>query len=185
MSKGTRQAVRSRIQGILILECLDTTDPGSEGRFLSHMLNIMEAPSQYIEIRTREQLIAILKTNPFNAVHITTHGHVAGQSDKFQGFWTPKGTVRLEDLPEGSLQKKIVISTACRSGTKKFAQLLVKRLSPTDYIAPTGSPKFHNSIYFAHWFYHNVLILKLSPAEAVKKYNEGYKNPHDFVHYER
>lgn len=44
--------------GVLVLECLDHADPGSEGRFLSHMFDLMEVEHQYVEIRTRNQLIS-------------------------------------------------------------------------------------------------------------------------------
>lgn len=147
------------------------------------MFNIMEIQSQYIEVRTKEQFVGMIGVNPFNVVHITTHGHVAETkgTEKFVGFWTPDGTVALQDLAKPALRGKTVVSTACMSGTTTFARSLVKQTSVRCYIAPKESPRFHNSIYFAHWFYHNIFILKLSPLEAVKKYNGGYKNPHDFT----
>lgn len=98
--KAEKKIKKSSANGVLILECLDEIDPGSEGRFLSHMFNLMEVPSQYAEIRTKEQFTAMLGANQFDVLHITTHGHVATKNDKFIGFWTPKGTVRLTDFPE-------------------------------------------------------------------------------------
>jgi hypothetical protein len=169
----------SKVKGILILECIDKNDPGSEGRFLSHMFSLMDVPSQYIEIRTKRQFVAMIEASPFNIVHITTHGYV---TPKFDGFWTPaEEKLWIEDFSKDSLKGKTVVSTACRSGARKFARKFRKRVSAKYYIAPEGKPKFHNSIYFAHWFYHNVIVLKLSPTVAMKKYDEGYKNPHDFT----
>lgn len=168
---------RRKIDGVLILESIDKNDPGSEGRFLSHMFNLMDVRSQYVEVRTKQQFIAMFDANPFNAV--TTHGYV---TPNFDGFWTPAGDrLRTEDFSEGSAKEKLIVSTACRSGFETFAQPFRKRVSAKYYIAPEGSPKFHNAIYFAHWFYHNVIVLKLAPCEAMKKYKEGYKNPHDFT----
>jgi hypothetical protein len=174
-----KRANKSSAKGVLILECLDNADPGSEGRFLSHMFNLMDVPSQYAEIRTKQQFIAMLGANPFDIVHITTHGHVPA-AGKFLGFWTPKGTVRLADFQRDVLHEKMVISTACLSGIATFAKPFIKRVSAKYFIAPGKGPKFHNAIYFAHWFYHNIFVLKLSPPKAVKKYRDGYKNPHDF-----
>ena len=180
MSTGTVTASKkSSVTGILILECLNKTDPGSEGRFLSHMFNLMDVRSQYAEIRTKQQFIAMLGANPYDVVHITTHGYVPQK--EFGGFWTPKGTVRLTDFPPGILQGKTAISTACKSGMQKFSKEFIKLVSPDYYVAPEGSPKFHNAIYFAHWFYHNWFVLGRSPLEAVEKYRDGYKNPHDFI----
>lgn len=176
-----KSSKRKNAKGVLILECLDDADPGSEGRFLSHMFNIMEIPSQYLEVRTKQQFVAVLGTNPFDVVHITTHGGVNRGEDEFKGFWTPKGVVRFDDLREDVLNGRMVVSTACLSGQKEFAKRFKARVSAECYVAPKGSPSFRNAIYFAHWFYHNVLVLKLTPQRAIKKYDDGYKNPHDFV----
>lgn len=60
--------------GVLILECLADSDPGSEGRFLSHMFKLMKVKHQYVEAYTRYQLLALLKKSPFRLIHIATHG---------------------------------------------------------------------------------------------------------------
>jgi hypothetical protein len=164
--------------GVLILECLDTKkgDPGSEGRFLVHMLNLMEVQNQYVEIRTKQQFSAMLGVNPFDVVHITTHGALKDQ--QFRGFWTPKGTVRLDDFDDGALDAKVVVATACGAGQLDFKNEFIKKVSCKYYIAPDGTPIFHNAIFFAHWFYHNLFVLKRSPPEIVTRYNDNYKNPH-------
>jgi hypothetical protein len=166
--------------GVLILECLGKSDPGSEGRFLSHMFDIMQVDSQYLEIRTKDQFLSMMRSNPFSTVHVTTHGSVAGSNERFVGFWTPNGTVRLKDFEERTLEGRIVVSTACKSGTTAFSQAIIEKLGANYYIAPRSSPNFRSSIYFSHWFYHNTFVLKLSIARAINKYRDGYKNPHDF-----
>ena len=75
----------------------------------------------------------------------------------------------------------IVVSTACKSGAVAFARGLMKTLKPKIYIAPKKGPQFRNAIFFAHWFYHNIFVLKHQPATAIKNYRNRYKNPHDFV----
>lgn len=80
------------------------------------MFNVMKVPSQYVEIRTKRQFIAMMETTPFRFIHITMHGHVTKDDNEFRGFWTPEGTVKLEDLSSQDLQGKIVVSTACLSG---------------------------------------------------------------------
>jgi hypothetical protein len=180
-----KKARKSSANGVLILECLDKADPGSEGRFLSHMFNLMDVESQYTEIRSKDQLIAMLGANPFDVIHITTHGHVATEQGEFIGFWTPKGTVRLHDFPRDVLQEKIIVSTACLSGITAFAKPFIRRVGAEYYIAPGKGPKFHNAIYFGHWFYHNFFVLNYSPRKAVEKYRDDYKNPHDFKIFSR
>ncbi|PPQ16546.1 hypothetical protein CV770_25800 [Bradyrhizobium sp. AC87j1] len=167
--------------GVLILECIDKADPGSEGRFLSHMFNLMGVNSQYVEIRTKRQFLMMLETSPFKTIHITTHGAITNK--QFRAFWTPNGAVRLEALSDDVLSDKALVSTACKSGSKAFAEALVEKTGARFYIAPTASPRFHNAILFAHWFYHKVFILKVSVPRAVRDYRDGYKNPHDFAIY--
>lgn len=181
MNKPTSSSAHAGTRGVLILECVDDADPGSEGHFLSHMFNIMEVPSQYLEIRNKQQFLAMSETSPYSMVHITTHGRVNSRETQFKGFWTPNDTVRLDDFPDDLLKGRTVVSTACLSGQKKFGKSFVERMSAKAYIAPSGSPSFRNAIYFAHWFYHNVLVLKLTPPRAIAKYNDGYKNPHGFA----
>lgn len=172
--------IKSTKKGVLILECIDKPDPGSEGHFLSHMFNLMQVPSQYMEIRTKQQFLAMLGANPFGIVHITTHGSV-DRRENFLGFWTPEGVVYPNDFAKSGLQGKTIVSTACRSGSAKFANPFVKQVLPKYYIAPRKSPYFHNAIFFAHWFYHSIFVLKRQPDTAVEKYRDGYKNPHDFM----
>lgn len=99
--------------GVLVLECIDKTDPGSEGRFLSHMFNLMDVKSQYVEIRTKAQLLTMLETSPYKTIHIITHGALT--KEQFQGFRTPSGSVRLEAFPDDLLSDKTLVSTACKS----------------------------------------------------------------------
>jgi hypothetical protein len=171
-----------RTEGVLLLECLDKSDPGSEGRFLSHMFNIMQVKHQYIEIKTLPQLMALLKCSPYKIIHITTHGSV-NKKEKFFGLWTKKGNLtskQLESL-KGKLKGYSIVSTACKSGTNDFRTSFIKTAQCDFFIAPKGSPKFHNSIFFSHIFYHKYFILKKDIKTILSQYNKKYKNPHNFV----
>jgi len=85
-------------RGVLILECLDGTDPGSEGLFLSHMFILMKVDYQYVEVRTKAQFLALLRTWPYELIHITIHGSVGNASGKFLGLWLRGDNVSVEDL---------------------------------------------------------------------------------------
>lgn len=176
---------RNRKCGVLILECTDHSDPGSEGRFLSHMFDLMDVASQYVEIRTPNQLIALMESSPYKYIHITTHGRISNVTDKFLGWCTPDGDVNRTNL--GCLEKKmiktIIVSTACKSADKKFGRYVVDRLGCSYYIAPKKSPKFHNSIMFSHLFYHKHFILKQNTKKSFEAYDNSYKNPHNFTIY--
>lgn len=178
---------QSRKRGVLIIECTDRSDPGSEGRFLSHMFDLMNVQSQYVEVRTPDQLIALMECSPYKYIHITTHGCVSTSTDKFLGWWTPDGDVNRFNLGclEEKMFKTIIISTACRSADKKFGRYVVDRLGCSYYIAPKQSPKFHNSIMFSHIFYHKHFILEQNTQSSYEAYDKNYKNPHKFSIYVR
>lgn len=125
-------------KGVLILECLDRSDPGSEGRFLSHMFDIMDVPSQYVEVRTPNQFISLMACAPYEFIHITTHGCVSKPSEKFRGWWTPNGKVDQKSLGtlDGKLEDTVVVSTACKSADETFGRYVVDTLGSRYYIAP-------------------------------------------------
>jgi len=168
-------------KGVLILECLSESDPGSEGKFLSHLFSLMNVPHQYIEVHTRYQMLALLKKSPYKIIHITTHGSV-NDEDKFLGFWTKDGTITKEllDPLNGKLDGHTIVSTACMSADKTFREEFISNTLCDFFIAPTGSPKFHNSVFFSHIFYQKHFILHKDVETILTEYNEQYKNPHDF-----
>lgn len=174
-------------RGALIIECIDKSDPGSEGRFLSHMFDIMDVPSQYVEVRTPDQFIGLMACAPYEFIHITTHGCVSSPSEKFLGWWTPKGKVNEKNLGplKGKLDGTVIVSTACKSAADAFGRYVVDTLGARYYIGPTMSPRFHNAILFAHIFYHKLFILGHSPRKSYEAYDDNYKNPHAFEIYAR
>jgi hypothetical protein len=174
-----------RERGVFILECLDKKDPGSEGQFLAHMFRIMEVPYQYMEVRTREQFLALLPRSPYEVIHITTHGSVLQMPKKkhFAGLWFPDGKVTIKDLGvlKGTLVKQSVVMTACCSGQEEFTRELIRKGQCRYIIAPTGSPSFHNAIFFSHLLYHQYFVIGRSFEKILRRYDKRYKNPHQFV----
>ena len=170
-------------RGVLILECLDGTDPGSEGLFLSHMFILMKVDYQYVEVRTKAQFLALLRTWPYELIHITIHGSVGNASGKFLGLWLRGDIVSVEDIQglKGKLRGRMVITTACLSGQNRFAREFVTTAGCQCYVAPSGSPRFHNAIFFAHIFYHKYFILKRSVAAILTEYDQAHRNPHRFA----
>jgi hypothetical protein len=171
--------------GVLILECLDKRDPGSEGLFLSHMFDLMKVANQYMEVRTKQQFLNLLLSSPYKFIHITTHGSVIDgkKGERFCGFNFPDGEVTSNDLffLKGKLKGNIIVSTACLSGDKKFSRQFIAITGCKYYIAPSGGPLYHNSIFFAHIFYHKHFILKKDVAEILHQYDKRFKNPHEFT----
>jgi len=172
-------------RGVFILECRDQKDPGSEGRFLAHMFRLMAVPHQHIDVQTKEQFMAMLSRSPYELIHIATHGSVAKgpKGERFVGLWFPDGTVDVAALQnlKGVLRDHSVIITACLSGQREFAKALITKGYCKYVVAPTGSPKFHNSIFFSHILYHQYFILRRSLSEILKRYDSKYKNPHQFA----
>jgi len=175
---------------VLIIECRDQIgDPGSEGRFIKHMLDLMGVANELKLAPSKKDFLHLLSSLGENikVVHIATHGRTAktpkGKQEKFTGFWTPDEldvTMKELDKAEIDLSGKIVVSTACLSGQKPIGKAFKKATGCKHYIAPTKGPKFHNAALMCHIFYHKLFVLKRSPTKAFSEYQNGYKNPHEF-----
>lgn len=177
-----------KAQSVLIIECKDVDDPGSEGMFVKHMLDLMCVPNSYRKARTRDEFLGLLAdvSTPASLVHITTHGEYEEvgpkERKKFTGFWTPRGTVTLRNIGNANidLSGKTVVSTACFSGQKQVCSSLKDATDCKHYIAPVKNPRFHNAPLMCHVFYHKHLVLNRSVKAAFSEYDQRYKNPHDF-----
>ncbi|WP_186187844.1 hypothetical protein [Burkholderia gladioli] len=173
--------------GVKIIECLDESDPGSEGRFLKHSFNLMQIESLYRHVNSIDGLLSEIAKSTFKYIHISAHGEVADEEDRFRGWWTPNGTgtkAKVAGLV-GNVKATAIISTACKSGTKGFGRYVVDELGCQFFIAPAGSPLFYNASLFSHLFYHKLFKTKRGVVSAFNSYAENYKNPHRFRIYER
>jgi len=87
-------------KGVLIIECLDLSDLGSEGKFLSHMFDLMEVSHQYLAVRTKYQLLTLIKNSPYKVIQIKTHGSCRERKKReiFKGWWTPNGTITFKTV---------------------------------------------------------------------------------------
>ena len=172
--------------GVLIIECPDDTDPGSEGRLLQEVFRLMEVPHKLLRVQTIQDLISAVSESEFKYVHVATHGVVTDNS-AFKGWWSPKGTGTKKTFSgqQGTFGTSCIVSTACRSGVAGFGRHVVDVLGSKYYIAPTGSPLWHNAALFSHIFYYKLFRTKTSVRMAFKSYDESYKNPHDFKLYAR
>jgi hypothetical protein len=178
-----------RKRGVLILEILDKSDPGSEGMFLAHMLRLMRVEHQYVEVRTKQQFLALLGTSPFRIIHITTHGAVieelrrGRERKRFAGLCVGDGEVELEDLDrlKGKLGGCTLVTTACLAGGEKFARAIVKTTGCEYYIGPRRSPWHRSAIFFSHIFYHKLFVLKRTIRDILTEYDQRYRNPHKFA----
>jgi hypothetical protein len=151
---------------VLIIECRDKgedPDPGSEGRFIKHMLDLMGIENDYRPARTRARFMELLSSVPADTdvVHIATHGRVRetpkGKPDKFIGFWTPDEqhvTMKEIDAASIDLAGKTIVSTACLSGQKTPREAFKKATGCKHYIAPIKSPSFYNAALMCHILYH-------------------------------
>ncbi|MDD5461662.1 MAG: hypothetical protein PHG00_08530 [Methylococcales bacterium] len=172
------------LRGVEIIECLDQDDPGSEGRCLKHILNLMEIKSNYSHVSSIDTLLHTITASRFQYIHISTHG-ITSIEDQFKGWWTPKGIGTRAKVAQinGEVNATAIVSTACKSGSKSFGRYLVDDLGCKYFIGPTGFPKFYNVSLFVHIFYHKLFMTKGRVPNAFKSYNEIYKNPHGFKLY--
>lgn len=172
--------------GVLIIECLEPHDPGSEGRILIEIFKLMEIESKLVRVSSIPQIVAALNGNKYKHVHISTHG-VVGDKERFHGWWTPNGSgsKSILDKNQISLNCTCIVSTACRSGASGFARYVTNTWGSTYYIAPTGKPRFYNAILFSHIYYHRLFISRRGVAQAFESYQSNYKNPHGFTLFQR
>jgi hypothetical protein len=172
------------VPSVLIIECRDKEDPGSEGRFVKHMLDLMRITNDYRKAQSKAQFIELLSSISKNTVliHVTTHGSCRGKPEKFIGFWTPDGDVTLKDIKAADidLSGKTVLSTACFSGQKAPRKAFKEATDCKHYIAPIKDPHFYNAALMCHIFYHKHLVLGRSVKKAFSEYEGRYNNPHRF-----
>ncbi|OLF51777.1 hypothetical protein [Pseudomonas chlororaphis] len=169
-------------KGVCIIECVCEDDPGSEGKVLKEIFNLMQVKSKLIRVRSIKQLLKALAQTEMTHVHIATHGAVT-KNKRFVGWWTHDGEGSHAKLRENAISLKgtTVVSTACQSGSRTFARLLTQELGCKNYIAPTGSPSFHSAALFAHIYYHKLFKTKKTVRKAFVSYAKRYRNPHEFT----
>jgi hypothetical protein len=173
-------------KGVQIIECLDDGDPGSEGRCLKHVFNLMEVESKYVRVETIVQLLKAIQRSKYKFIHISTHGSI-NDEDAFKGWWTPSGIGGEDTVARlsGKLECSAVVSTACKSGGSRFGRFVVDVLGSKYFIGPSGSPSFYDSAFFSHIFYHKLFKTRKDVVKAFKSYQRGYKNPHAFRLFKR
>lgn len=174
--------------GALIIESRDKDDPGSEGRFVRHMLNLMGVDNEYKRAASKADFIRFITRASLSKpalLHIATHGVCPDRRDKrqiFAGFWTPQGIVTIEDLRNANavLSGVTVVSTACFSGQKVAREGFRSATGCEHYIGPRKGPQFYNAALTSHIFYHKHFVRKKSIRVAFSEYESGYRNPHVF-----
>lgn len=172
--------------GVRVIECVSKEDPGSEGRFLREVLRLMRVDVELVRVTKIEDLFEAITTSKMKFVHVATHGALT-DANKFQGWWTNRG------IGSKSVVKKLapkfrceaIVSTACKSGSSGFASYVVNTMGVPYYIAPAGSPKWHNAALFIHIYYHKLFLAKGQVEKAFQAYRAAYKNPHKFEIFER
>jgi hypothetical protein len=172
--------------GVLIVECIDASDPGSEGRVLREVFKLMEVESSLVRVESIADLVTAMVKTDFEHIHVATHGAVT-REEQFSGWWTPDGhgTRPILEKQQFSLACTSIVSTACKSGSKGFARHVTESWGSKYFIAPTGSPRFYNSALFSHIYYHKLFKTKKTVPKAFASYEKGYKNPHGFAIYKR
>jgi hypothetical protein len=175
------------MRSVLIIECRDKDDPGSEGRFVKHMLDLMGISNSYQRARSKAAFIDLLSSISANTdvVHVATHGRYkkTREGKNFVDFWTPdEDGVTIKDIKAASidLSGKTILSTACFSGQKAPRKAFKETTDCKHYIAPIKDPRFYNAALMCHIFYHKHLVLGRSVKKAFSEYEGRYKNPHKF-----
>lgn len=175
-------------RGVCIIECVDPDDPGSEGRVLKEIFNLMQVESALVRVSSIDELFDAICNAEFRNVHISTHGAISNdQRERFRGWWTPNGVGSKKRLAEKNIKVACttIVSTACKSGERGFANVVTNNWGSQYYIGPTGSPNFYNSALFSHLYYHKLFKTKRKVRDAFKSYTDGFKNPHGFALYQR
>jgi hypothetical protein len=102
--KPSRRKASSAVKPfVFIIECMEKDDPGSEGRFVKHMLDLMQIPNCYRKAKDQAEFIEVLSTFSPEAdvVHISTHGEyeeTRSKRHRFTGFATPCRAVTIDAI---------------------------------------------------------------------------------------
>ncbi|UQS89782.1 hypothetical protein M5C90_31445 [Pseudomonas chlororaphis subsp. piscium] len=72
-------------KGVCIIECVCEDDPGSEGKVLKEIFNLMQVKSKLIRVKSIKQLLKALTQTEMTHVHIATHGAVTKKSASQDG----------------------------------------------------------------------------------------------------
>lgn len=143
----------------------------------------MDVKAQLIRVTKIEALFEAIAKIEMRFSHIATHGQLT-KTDKFRDWWTARGVGSKQKLdtlkPKPKAKCEAIVSTACKSGSSGFANYVVNTMGVPYYIAPTGSPKWHNAAIFTHIYYYKLFLTKGTVEKAFRSYNEAYKNPHSF-----
>jgi hypothetical protein len=167
--------------GVRIIECRDPDDPGSEGRLLNEVFNLMEVPSELVLVTSIHDLLECVAKSKYKYIHIATHG-VIDENNRFKGWWGVKGTGNKKALSQfkQTFTSKCIVSTACMSGTERFGNLVTDFLGARCYVAPKRSPSWHNAALFSHIFYFKLFRTEGTIKKSFSSYAKAYKNPHEF-----
>jgi hypothetical protein len=127
-------------RGVQIIECFSSDDPGSEGRGLKHVFDLMEVESKLLRVKSIDQLLGAIADSKFKFAHIGTHGSVNQETDRFRGWWTPSGIGGRSKVSEfdGRFKQTAIVSTACKSGVSSF--IASRRSRRTGRCPPTRFP---------------------------------------------
>jgi hypothetical protein len=69
-------------KSVLIVECLDKEDPGSEGNFLRHMFDLMEVKPTLVAVDSIQDLLQRIAKSKDHVVHVSTHGALRDDDDE-------------------------------------------------------------------------------------------------------
>jgi hypothetical protein len=110
---------------VQIIECTAADDPGSEGRGLKHVFDLMEVESNLLRVKSIDQMLGAIADSKYKVAHIATHGSVNRTTDKFKGWWTPKGVGGRSKVAEfdDRFKQSAIVSTACRSGSLRLENM--------------------------------------------------------------
>ncbi len=172
---------KNKSQSVLIIECLDPKDPGSEGDFLRHMFKLMQINCDHERINTQKEMLDLLRLSQHQNIHITTHGSL-DEKERFTGLWTTDGEFNINHFAslQGKLRSKNIVVTACKAFDGKFNKAFVELTFCSHFIAPRESVSFISSIYFSHIYYHKYFINNKSVSTVYTDYIDIYKNPYKF-----
>jgi hypothetical protein len=158
---------------------------GGEALLVRAILESLGAVVTLHLIGTPEDFLLVLEQGEKAAKYIVICGHGDERGIIFGEY---AGGIDVTSLADGSmpaeaiaarvsLPDKIVVSTACATGSKAFGEAFVKG-GVAAYIAPNGYPEGGDAALFVHLLFNQLLSRNASPQRALhetQRYDGAYQ----------
>jgi hypothetical protein len=148
---------------VCIIESLDLLqeDTLREGEIISRTLRLSDKASQYVYLRTDEELEKAIEEfgqSKHRYLHLSCHGTERGE---FCTTLHPVNPEELVDKLAPAMESRRLFISSCHACTQDFAYNLLRKSNCLSVLGPVGEIRFDDAAIFWSSFYH--LMFRKNP----------------------